>query len=198
MRIAMIQSDPRAGARAQAILEQAGHEVSWCAEPAANQFPCRGVAGGDCPLDEGAMVAVSAPGSVPPEPAAGDVGLICAMRRRLPVLVAAPDDVAWPGSRLGLVPLEDLVTAVEEAASAVLPEHTAAVLDEARRVAGPATTASVTRSGDGIKVVIDLPEGVDVALAEAIAVRAQGAIRRIDPFAATVDVRIGTIAGTSA
>jgi hypothetical protein len=114
------------------------------------------------------------------------------MRRLLPVVVAAPADVSSPGSRFGLVPLEDLVDAVEQAAAAVLPEHTSAVLDEARRLAGETTTASVTRSGDGVKVVIDLPEGIDGALAEAIAVRAQGAIRRIDPFAATVDVRIGT------
>ncbi len=193
MRIAMLQSDPRAGARAQALLENAGHEVLHCTDPAGYPFPCRGVTGDSCPLDAGAVVAVSASGSVPPEPQAGDVGLICAMRRHLPVLVAAPEDAVWSGSRLGLVAAGDLVASVERAASAVLPVHTKDVLDEARRMAGESATASVTRSIGGLRIDIELPEDVEDSVAQAIAVRALGAVRRIDPWAATIDVRIGVL-----
>lgn len=193
MRIAMIQSDPRAGARAQALLEDAGHEVLHCTDPAGHLFPCRGVTGDSCPLDAGAVVAVSAPGSFPPEPQAGNVGLICAMRRRLPVLVAAPEDVAWPGARPELVAAGDLVASVERAASALLPLHTEDVLDEVRRLAGESATASVTRSVEGLRVDIDLPDGIEESLAQAIAVRALGAVRRIDPWAATIDVRLGVL-----
>ena len=191
MRIAMIQSDQRAGARTQDLLEEAGHEVLHCLDSGSNPFPCRGVAGGPCPLDEGAVVAVSAPGSVPPEPQAGDVGLICALRRHLPVLVAVPDDVRWPGARLGLVVDHDVVAAVEQAAAAVLPVHTAAVLDEVRRVVGGAASATVTRSVDGLEIAIDLPEDVEASVAQAAAVRAQSVVRGVDSWAATIDVRIG-------
>ena len=193
MRIAMIQSDPRAGARAQALLEDAGHEVLHCTDPAGYPFPCHGVTGDSCPLDAGAVVAVSAPGSVPPEPQAGNVGLICAMRRYLPVLVAAPEEVVWPGAWPGLVAAGDLVASVERAASALLPVHTEDVLDEVRRLAGESAMASVTRSVGGLRVDIELPEGVEESLAQAIAVRALGAVRRIDPWAATIDVRLGVL-----
>lgn len=193
MRIAMLQSDPLTGARAQALLEDAGHEVLHCSDPAGQPFPCRGVTGDSCPLDAGAVVAVSAPATIPPEPQAGNVGLICAMRRHLPVLVAAPGDAVRSGSPLGLVAAGDLVASVESAASAVLPVHTKDVLDEARGMAGESATASVTRSAGGLQVDIGLPEGVEDSLAQAIAVRALGAVRRIDPWAATIDVRIGVL-----
>lgn len=189
----MTESEPRAAQRARAVLEGAGHEVLSCTDSRGGPFPCRGVAGDSCPLDEGASVAVSAPGCVPPEPQAGDVGLICALRRHLPVLVAAPQDVAWPGSRPNHVAIGDLVSAVEQAASAVLPRHTEAVLDEARRLAGVTARAAVTRSTDGLEVVIDLPDGFDERVARSIAVRAQGVIRRIDPWAARIDVRLGAV-----
>ena len=191
MRIAMIQSDPSAGARAQTLLEDAGHEVLTCVDDVGTPFPCRGVAGGTCPLAAGAVVAVSAPASLPPEPQAGDIGLICAMRRHLPLVVVAPDGVGWRGARVRSVTADDLVAAVEEAASAVLPVHTGAVLDEVRSVAGEAASAAVTRSAEGLEVLVELPEDIDDRAAEKIAVRAQAAIRRVDPWAPTVDVRIG-------
>lgn len=193
MRIAMIQSDPPTVARVQALLEDAGHEVLHCTDHAGHPFPCRGVTGDTCPVDSGAVVAVSAPGTVPPEPHAVNVGLICAMRRHLPVVVAAPEEVVRPGARLGLVAAGDLVASVERAASAVLPVHTKDVLDEVRRMAGESATASVTKFVGGLRVDIDLPEDVEHSVAQAIAVRALDAVRRIDPWAATIDVRIGVL-----
>jgi hypothetical protein len=193
MRILMTASDERGGARARTVLEDAGHEVLACVGPAGEPFPCRGVAGETCPLDAGASVAVSCPGSVPPEPSAGEVGLVCALRHQLPVLVAAPADVSWPGSRFGLVPLDDLPAAVEAAAAAVLSKHTQAVLAEARRVAGDGAAAAVRRVGTGLVVVLDLPEDLDEHAAEALAVRVLAIARQVDPWASSVDVRRGAV-----
>jgi hypothetical protein len=188
MRILMTGSDAGAGARVETLLRDAGHEVVSCTGPD-RPFPCRGVASGTCPLDEGAAVAVSAPASIPPEPRAEEIGVICALRRHLPLLVVAPDDVAWSEARLGSIPIDDLLDEVERAAAAPLPAHTEAVRAEVQRALGPGADAAVFRSGTGLVVTIDVPAGTEERRVEAAAVRAQGAVRSLDPFATVVDVR---------
>jgi len=175
MRILMTESDPRAGAEVEALLVDAGHEVLSCTGPG-QAFPCRGVAGDACPLDEGVAVAVSAPGSIPPEPKAGDVGVICVLRRHLPLVVVAPDGHA------------DLLVEVERAAAAPLADHTEALRVEVRKELGPEADASVVRAGTGLLVTIDVPAGTDPQTVEAVAVKAKGTIRRIDPWATIIDV----------
>jgi hypothetical protein len=188
MRILLTQSDGRAGLRARAVLENAGHEVLACTDERGEPFPCAGVGGGRCPLDEGAVVAVSAPGLVPPVPQAGDVGVICALRHHLPVVVVAPESLSWLDDRTGLVDPADLPAAVELAAAAPLEPHTRTCTEEARRLVGGDVRATVTRVGTGLRVDIDTPDDVDDKTAQALAVRVQTAVRRIDRWATGVDV----------
>jgi hypothetical protein len=190
MRILLTQSDGRAGLRARAVLENAGHEVLACTDERGEPFPCAGVAGGTCPLDEGAVIAVSAPGSIPPVPQAGDVGLICALRHHLPVVVVAPDSLSWLDDRAGLIDPADLPAAVELAALAPLQPHTRTCTEEVRKVVAGDARATVTRAGTGLRIDIDTPDDVDDQTTQALAVRVQAAIRRIDRWATAVDVNM--------
>jgi hypothetical protein len=178
MRILLTESDPTLAAEVDAILTGAGHEVLRCVDGPGSPFPCRGAVVGPCPLDQGVGVAVSAPGTLPPEPRAGHVGVVCALRHHLPLVVAGPDDT------------DELPTLVERAAAAPLPRHTAAVTEEVQRVV-PDGRAEVVRRGEDLRVTLDLPAGTDRRTAERLAVRAEGAVRRIDRWAAKVDVTTG-------
>jgi hypothetical protein len=191
MRILMTESDPRAGSEVDEVLSAAGHEVVRCTDSSGAPFPCRGVAGGTCPLDEGVAVAVSAPGTIPPEPVAGEIGLICALRRHVPFLVVSPDHAEGTDARPGYVGRADLVAEVERVATAPLPLHTEVVRAEARRILGDGADATVVRDGTGLNVTIDVPAGTDRRLVESAAVRAKGAVRRIDHWATVVDVNVG-------
>jgi hypothetical protein len=165
----MVESDERAGHDARSFLEVAGHDVLACVKAGAS--PCVGVAGGVCPLEAGAAVAVSAPAGIPAQPRAGDVGVICALRHHLPLVVASPDG--------------DLVAEVEAAALAPLPAHTEVVGREV-----PTGSAAVTRVDGGLLVEVAVPDGTDERTREIVAIRAQGALRRLDPWASTIDVRV--------
>lgn len=168
MRILLTESDPTLAQELDATLTGAGHEVLRCVDGPGTPFPCVGAEGGPCPLDQGVAVAVTT------ERRAEEVGVVCAVRRHVPFVLAGPD----------------LVTRVEQAAAAPLPRHTAAVVDEVRRVV-PAGAAEVVRRGGDLRVTLDLPLGTDRQTAERLAVRAEGAVRAIDPWAAKVDVTTG-------
>ena len=179
MRVLLTESDPELAAEVEATLAQAGHEVLACVDRPGSPFPCRGTAGtGPCPLDKGAEVAVSVPGTLPAVPKAGDVGVVCALRHHLPLVVTRPGD--------------DIVAEVERAAAAPLPQHTEAVKAELR-THGVVGNATVVRTGTNLHVVLDLPAGTDRRMAERLAVRAEGVVRAIDPWAAKVDVTVGPV-----
>jgi hypothetical protein len=180
MRVLLTESDPELAAEVEATLAHAGHEALSCVDRPGSPFPCRGAAGtGPCPLDLGAEVAVAVPGTLPAVPRPGDVGVVCALRHPLPLVVTGPG--------------EDVVAEVERAAAAPLPQHTAAVVAELRtqRVGG---TAAVVRSGTHLRVTLDLAAGTDRRTAERAAVRAEGVGRAIDPWAAKVDVAVDVLA----
>ena len=186
MRILLTESDPSQAVAVEAVLAGAGHEVVACTD-GTTPFPCRGADGAPCPLDEGVTVAVSAPGSVPPTPRAGDVGVVCVTRRTVPLVVVAPDPRAAGG---GVVSLEALPDAVEEAATSPLRRHTDAVVEVVRREVGEDADATVHRVGRDLLVRLDLPASVDRRRADALAVRAEAVVRAVDPWAAKVDVTL--------
>jgi hypothetical protein len=176
MRVLLTESDPELAAEVESTLAHAGHDVLACVDAPGRPFPCRGAAGtGPCPLDVGAEVAVVAPVRLPAVPLAGDVGVVCAVRHHLPLVVARPG--------------EDVVAEVERAARAPLPQHTDALRAELR-AQGVDGTATVVRTGTSLRVVLDLPSTTDPRVAERLAVRAEGVVRSIDPWAAKVDVSV--------
>jgi hypothetical protein len=176
MRVLLTGSRPQAARPATAALATAGHRVLTCTGPD-RPFPCRGVAAGDCPLDEGVAVAVSVPTTIPPEPEAAELGLVCALRRHVPLVVVSPQD--------------DVVGAVELAAGAPSLRHLDAVLAEARRLVRGDVDGVVRRVDGGVQVSLHVPSGTTKAVVDVLAIRAHAAVRRIDPLASSVDVAVG-------
>jgi hypothetical protein len=189
MRILLTESDPEASRLAASVLVDAGHEVVRCTDEAGG-FPCRGVTQDDCPLDDPVDVAVSTPGALPPDPQAGEVGVVCALRRHVPLLVVSPDGLTWSASQFEVTARTDLVAACARAAAAPIRSQSAAAQEAARQVCGDGATATVHRDGSRLWVRLYVPEGTDRKVLQAAAVRAEAAVRLLDRSSRVVDVSV--------
>ena len=69
------------------LLTTAGYDIVRCTEGRDAEFPCRG-AGGSCPLDGSVDVAVVVHDRPSVDLAPGEVGVVCALRDGVPVVVA--------------------------------------------------------------------------------------------------------------
>src|SRR5689334_1884487 len=68
-------------------LRRGGYDVVRCSEDGATPFPCSG-AGGSCPLDGSVDVAVVVHDRPTTDLAVGEVGVVCAFRDGVPVVLA--------------------------------------------------------------------------------------------------------------
>jgi hypothetical protein len=195
MEVLVVESEPGAADAAIAALEAAEHRVLRCHDRGAAPFPCRGLEPGDCPLERGTVsVVLDVRGRITPRPSPLEDGVTCALRRRLPVVVAGTSAVN-PFSRYPVLDAtrQDVVAACEYAASGPRSDHEA--------VADRALNATLQRSGrdeegstsvrlgpGGLQVTLFMPEDTDPKTREMAAVRVAGAIRRFDRHAARIDV----------
>lgn len=105
MRVLIMESDPSAAAGLVAELQDRGHEVVRCHDPSAPAFPCNALTG-RCPLDDDPVeVAVVVREHPWPRPTALERGVTCAIRARVPLVVAG---------RVVLNPYEPWATEVVE------------------------------------------------------------------------------------
>jgi len=189
--IADISAEPAASVALQ--LAASGHRVHTCRDPAdAGAAPCAALRGVACPLDaEPIDVAVR----VGAEEHLGG-GSLCAVRRRIPVvLVDLPDDALAPWASAS-VPASDVAEAVSAAAAAPLPGHT----DEARRVAQEqlrqlgldetVAEVQVMRQRGGLQIEISVDDSLTRQRTEALAVHVAQRVRGFDPWAKHLDVRV--------
>lgn len=123
MRVLVLESDPRAATVAGQAVEAAGHEVVRCFAPGVGAFPCRALeVGAMCPVDEGVDVALLVRSRPWPKPTALERGGICALRARVPLVVAGHHGldpwVAWASASIdGSEGVVDVCTAVVAAGS---------------------------------------------------------------------------------
>ena len=194
MRVLVVESHTGASERLQQDLERRGHSVLTCHEDATERNGCRAVHADDgCPLDHGLVdVAVDLRRSYHPDPRPLEQGAICALRARVPLVIAgtATDSPleSWATSVVvGDVPA--VVEAVEAVDGAVSPMHQR-VVDEALEslLPGEGATAVVRRDHDRIFVELTLPSHLSTHDTEMVAVRLVGAVRRFDPQVPTIDV----------
>lgn len=177
-----------------AELVQEGHVVRTCSD-GANPQPssCAALRSEACPLDSYPIdVAVGVEGL-------GDDALanggLCAIRRRLPlVLVDRPGDPLEPWATAS-VPRARLSTTIAALDAAELPAHTAVArqtLDEelGRRPRVDAPTEVVVHRRDG-GLVVDLSPEAELSRGETekLAVHIVQRLRSFDPWAKTIDVR---------
>jgi hypothetical protein len=184
MRVLMLEDRPGSAAPAARELEGAGHQALDCGLDAGGR--CVGVrAGGRCPLDDGPVDAAVTAGC-PDGP--GPPGLICALRRSIPVVPLAPAESTHAAG---------LTAAVEQAATQAPPDHTAVARAAARATLdrhghhGVAVRVAIDRAAGGrLNICVSTEEPVPVPVGRMAAVRALAALRAADPVSTAIGVSV--------
>lgn len=201
MKVLVLESDRNAADDVIEALETAGHEVRRCHEAGAPAFPCKGLDESACPLDTagGVDVAVTVRAQPHPRPTETEDGVTCALRTHVPVVLASTGQASpYEGWTTAVVDNRDpgaVVAAVEAAAAAPLARHGAAATAEATDVLraagidGPASV-TVTRLNGSLRVELDLPAETPTRITETVGVRVAGRLRRLDPYARSIDVTV--------
>ncbi len=196
MDVLVVESEAGAASIAVAQLEAAGHRVERCHEPGDGAFPCAGLATGRCPIEHGAIDVVL---TVRPRPSSRpsplEDGVICALRRHVPVVVAGRTKRnPFSDHAATLARVDEVVDACERAATGPQPRHEAvatAALRETLTRAGlavGAARADVRRSGHGLRVTVHLPSGCTPRRRGTASVRVVGALRAFDMDAARIEI----------
>lgn len=198
MDVLVTESIAGAAETAAAELVAAGHRVHRCHEAGAPLFPCAGLAS-SCPLESGEVdLVLAVRPHVRTTPAAGEDGVTCGLRRRLPVAVYG-QTVMNPFEAFGADPVEgDLVAECVRIAGARRPGHEDAareIILDTLAVEGHTTDGVdcvVRRHDDRLAVEVLLDPSVPAKAREVVAVRVVGRLREYDPQVAGIDVSTGT------
>ena len=87
--VLVVGTEDWANEQAATVLESAGHVVLRCHEPGARPFPCNAlISGQTCPLLVGFDVVLAVRTRPAPVPSPGEVGVVCALGRNIPLVVA--------------------------------------------------------------------------------------------------------------
>lgn len=202
MRVLVLEAEPGAAADAVQELEAHGHAVVRCHEEGRPAFPCAGLAGGgDCPLEVGGVdVAVTVRRHARSAPTPSEDGIACALRARVPVVVAG-ESMYNPYSVLGGVTVgtDDLANAIAEVVRDARPEHSRVALEalraslEVNGVTTEGANARVWRTRTGLHAVLELDESASPWVRDIVAVRVTGALRTYDAGAPQIDVSIAPV-----
>ena len=89
LNVLVVGTDDWAIQQAAEALRADGTEVLQCHEPGEPAFPCNALLEGRvCPLDVGFDVVLTVRGRPLPRPSEGEMGVVCALRNRVPLVVA--------------------------------------------------------------------------------------------------------------
>lgn len=200
MDVLVTESDPGAADDACRQLEAAGHAVHRCHEPGSRAFPCNGLTA-QCPLEAAAIdVVLDARARTRTWPTPLEDGVICALRQRVPVVIAGRSALN-PFEEHGAVVADgdDVVAACEATAFGPLPRHgdiaTQALCDTLARagVTTDGAAATVVRRGGRLRAELAVPPSASPAVRRTAEVRVLGALRRFDTYSSGVDVGCRTL-----
>jgi hypothetical protein len=177
-------------------LEARGHVVRGCRDAGTpDGVPCAALRGENCPLDAHPIdVAVS----VGPPPVTDRLGAghLCAVRRRIPlVLLDRPDDplTRWAAT---MAPASQAVEAVEAVHAAALPLHSVTArhtaVEELRRrgLDETAVDVQVRRRHGGLQVDLFVNDRLTLDEVEGLAVHVVQSVRLFDPWAGSIDASV--------
>jgi hypothetical protein len=196
MRTLLIESQPSCGREVEDRLRAAGHDVARCLGADDPLFPCVGL-DGSCPLEHpdavDAVVAVRTP--TDPDQTISEMGVTCALRADIPVIVTGQGQLDPYGDRVHRVDEADLLAGWQQVVDDAHEARVAPLRAEARRLVersgGDASAVDVdlVRTGPRTRIVVSLPPGSD-EVAEVVAVRLHG-IHHPDPTSQrVVDVEV--------
>src|SRR4051794_5535888 len=93
MRALVMGTDDWATEQIAATVARAGHTIVRCHEPGEPAFPCNAlIEGRRCPLDVGFDVAITARARLVEAPTVGELGIVCALRTKHPLVVSGLDN----------------------------------------------------------------------------------------------------------
>ncbi|HKE75894.1 MAG TPA: hypothetical protein VKB57_19920 [Acidimicrobiales bacterium] len=189
LNVLVIESRPGAAAEPIRELGAAGHHTLTCHD-GRTAVTCRGLTSpDDCPLAQDPDVALLVRPRVDPHTSAREAtAVVCAVRAGIPLVEAGPahldpyDAVVTARAVDG-----DVVAACEAGVDEALGALGRAIL---RQVTPTPATCRVERAGRRLHVRLDLPQPVDPAEAQALAVRALDAVRASGRAYGEVDVSV--------
>jgi len=196
MRIMVTEDVPGAGAAIARELTGAGHEVVRCHEGGHGGL-CIGLATQQtCPLDAGALDVAIAVREAEPDLTAQEHGLLCALRRRVPVAVVTEAPVTPLGPLAVRIASANVAEACAAVANGRQSGHETAIrrslwaMPQLALVPGEHVTARVHRAGRRLLVDVQVPSEAAASFHSAIADRAARAVRVYDPDAAQIDITV--------
>lgn len=198
MKVLVLETESGAAEGAVRRLQGAGHDVYRCHDHSGQAFPCVALDRRGCPLqDEAIDVALTVrvvPGG---DPAPLEDGVACALRSRVPLVVAGESD-GHPYERWHAVAVtgSEVVEACERAARAPDLELSEAATTAFRRVLAQAghspdgASAVVVHRAGGLEASLEAPGELDRRTAGEVSMRLAGALRVLDRASRTIDVRV--------
>jgi hypothetical protein len=191
----LLETDDERSPEVEAALVDAGFTIRRCAEPDDPSFPCALLKTGRCPLDDGLVdVALDVRKHPWPYPTAREHGVQCALRQRVPVVVAGAvrrhpfeqwaaitvdgtSGVSQACEVAVQLRLEGVRSAVRDAVGAVLHTHG---IDS--------TPVTVTANRQAGTLLVRVESAVPTGLRTTVAARAGAAARRADALASAIEL----------
>jgi hypothetical protein len=201
MRVLVVGTSNGAVEHTSDVLRDAGHDVTGCHRAERAAFPCRGLRGDACPLDgPGVDVVVTARNRRANDgmwltPAPLEDGAVCALRRRVPMVVHGLTSMHPFAEWAAATSHEDdeLLAVVDEVARMPMPAHSDLARETARQVVqtsglpGVGVDAAVRRIDGRLRVTLTLPPGAE-SVETGVTAKVLGALRRFDPDARGIDL----------
>jgi len=187
MRVLLVESTPGSAREVAAWLNEAGHESSSCFDTPVT-FGCRGVAThDDCPLEQPTDVAILVRDLDHGGHTLTEMGAVCAMRHRVPVV-----EIVEPATN----ELDSIMLAALEGAQ----HHTAhldyvlAVREQLHHVPDIGDPSriniSITRAGGRVHAMLRLPDNITEKQLPLVVDWVGRALRQHDPYARIIDVGV--------
>ena len=196
MKVLVNESEAGTADRAIKLLESQGHDVLRCHQRGESPFPCAALRPGHvCPLrDPGIDVAVTVRSEPHSRPTALEDGIACALRARIPAVVAGRTFVnPYERFEVDVVGGQHVVGAVERLAMAPSPGHsrvaTRALVAALRREPGDAIAVAY-RNRDGVRVELEAVPTIDRSAVQAAVPKVIAAVREYDRDTERIDISI--------
>lgn len=195
-RVLLLSSDAAPFEDVDRVLEEAGVTIARCHVDGESAFPCAGLVTGACPLDgeQGVDVAVDVRQHPWPNPTARELGVTCALRSDVPLVVVGRSPhpfeqwaVTTRDASGVLDACDDAIADALEAPRAAAAEAVASVLANHGMGERP-FAVGLERSGGQLRVRIaaDVPKDV----AAIAATRAAVAVRRFDRASSSLSIQL--------
>ncbi|MGK2958157.1 MAG: hypothetical protein ACSLFB_07115 [Acidimicrobiales bacterium] len=206
MKVLMVENNSESAHSVAELLKSSGHSVYSCHDASAigGLGACVALQYQQCPMNLAPMdlfLDVRSPDGTHSgiEALLMEEGVLCAARRKIPVVIAGEID-NQPFKRWAAIEHPGLpsVAALEDVASAPLPDHSAvatAALRSILRAHGitvDKAEAEVRRRDGGILLHIDFSPSTDASAAQAVAIKVGQAVRQIDPWAPSLDITLSS------